>query len=260
MIKIISTIFFVLYLLAGCSSESYMECNSKSNKRIIKDILQKQQKNIQFTSRIYNIYNKNINKETQNRSCHATIEISLSGTLFNTEIDYDVIKLLDSDSSHQVVIRNYPQTVGNLFFYEIEPHVRKMSDLKLEKEKGFNSIEEKSKENIIKDCKALKKSNDTNILYSLDSFIVNFKTDVGRRYLKATLSLELSGKEVSLELDLNLPVIRDRIIRILTSKTLEEISSKKGKRKISKQIQDALNSIIHNGKVRGVYFTEFVIQ
>ena len=98
------------------------------------------------------------------------------------------------------------------------------------------------------------------ILYPLDSFTVNLKSDAGRRYLKATVSLELSGEEVSLELDAKIPVIRDRVIRILTSKTLEEISSKKGKQKVSDQIQDTMNAIISDGTVQGIYFTEFVIQ
>jgi flagellar FliL protein len=98
------------------------------------------------------------------------------------------------------------------------------------------------------------------ILYPLDTFTVNLKSDAGRRYLKATISLELSGREVSIELDNKSPVIRDRIIRILTSKTLEEISSQKGKQKVSEQIVDTLNSMITDGNVRSVYFTEFVIQ
>lgn len=98
------------------------------------------------------------------------------------------------------------------------------------------------------------------ILYPLDTFTVNLKSDAGRRYLKATISLELNGKELSVELDNKSPVIRDRIIRILTSKTLEEISSKKGKQKVSEQIMDTLNSMISDGSIKGIYFTEFVIQ
>ena len=98
------------------------------------------------------------------------------------------------------------------------------------------------------------------ILYPLDTFTVNLKSDFGRRYLKVTLSLELEGEELSLELDAKTPVLRDRIIRILTSKTLEEITSKKGKQKVSNQIMDALNAMISDGEVRGIYFTEFVIQ
>jgi flagellar FliL protein len=98
------------------------------------------------------------------------------------------------------------------------------------------------------------------ILYPLDTFTVNLKSDQGRRYLKATMSLELNGDELSLELDAKAPVLRDRIIRILTSKTLEEISSKKGKQKVSEQIMDTLNSMIKDGNIQGIYFTEFVIQ
>ncbi len=101
---------------------------------------------------------------------------------------------------------------------------------------------------------------DIGILYPLDTFTVNLKSDAGRRYLKVTMSLELEGEELSLELDAKTPVLRDRIIRILSSKTLEEITSKKGKSKVSSQVMDTLNSMIADGQIRGIYFTEFVIQ
>nr|WP_321268505.1 flagellar basal body-associated protein FliL [uncultured Sulfurimonas sp.] len=105
-----------------------------------------------------------------------------------------------------------------------------------------------------------RKLNDIGILYPLDTFTVNLKSDSGRRYLKVTMSLELEGEELSLELDKKSPVLRDRVIRILTSKTLEEISSKKGKQKISDQIMDTLNAMISDGRIKGIYFTEFVVQ
>ena len=101
---------------------------------------------------------------------------------------------------------------------------------------------------------------DIGILYPLDTFTVNLKSDAGRRYLKVTMSLELEGEELSLELDAKTAVLRDRIIRILSSKTLEEISSKKGKGKVSAQVMDTLNSMIADGEINGIYFTEFVIQ
>lgn len=105
-----------------------------------------------------------------------------------------------------------------------------------------------------------RKLNDIGILYPLDTFTVNLKSDAGRRYLKVTMSLELEGDELSLELDNKSPVLRDRVIRILTSKSLEEISSKKGKQKISEQIMDTLNAMISDGRIKGIYFTEFVVQ
>ena len=105
-----------------------------------------------------------------------------------------------------------------------------------------------------------RKLNEIGVLYPLDTFTVNLKSDSGRRYLKCTMSLELTGEELSLELDAKSAVLRDRIIRILSSKTLEEISSKKGKAKVSQQIMDTLNSMITDGEIKGIYFTEFVIQ
>ena len=105
-----------------------------------------------------------------------------------------------------------------------------------------------------------RKLSDIGILYPLDTFTVNLNSDAGRRYLKVTMSLELDGEELSLELDNKSPVLRDRVIRILTSKSLEEISSKKGKQKVSDQIMDTLNAMISDGEIRGIYFTEFVIQ
>ncbi|NPA59405.1 MAG: flagellar basal body-associated protein FliL [Epsilonproteobacteria bacterium] len=105
-----------------------------------------------------------------------------------------------------------------------------------------------------------RKLSDIGILYPLDTFTVNLKSDSGRRYLKVTMSLELEGEELSLELDAKSAVLRDRIIRILTSKSLEEISSKKGKQKVSDQIQETLNAMLTDGSIRGIYFTEFVIQ
>ena len=98
------------------------------------------------------------------------------------------------------------------------------------------------------------------VLYPLDTFTVNLKSDNGRRYLKVTMDLELSGQELTAELDNKTAVIRDRIIRILTSKTLEEVSSRKGKDKLTQQIKESLNSMLDDGEILGVYFTEFVIQ
>jgi flagellar FliL protein len=125
-------------------------------------------------------------------------------------------------------------------------------------EKQLTNTKTKTKSSaVLDDTRPL---SDIGILYPLDTFTVNLKSDSGRRYLKVTMSLELSGEELSLELDAKSAVLRDRIIRILSSKTLEEISSKKGKQKVSQQIMDTLNAMITDGQIKGIYFTEFVIQ
>lgn len=98
------------------------------------------------------------------------------------------------------------------------------------------------------------------ILYPLDTFTVNLLSEDGSRYLKAQISLELSGKELTEELDAKKAVIRDRILRILSSKSIDEVSTLKGKDQLGAQIMQELNTMLKDGSINGVYFTDFVIQ
>ncbi len=97
-------------------------------------------------------------------------------------------------------------------------------------------------------------------MFPLDTFTVNLLSESGRRYLKVQMNLELSGEELGAELDTRKAVIRDIIIRLLSSKSLEEISTSKGKEKLKDQIVDQLNMRLKDGKINNVYFTEFVVQ
>lgn len=98
------------------------------------------------------------------------------------------------------------------------------------------------------------------LMYPLDGFTVNLLSESGRRYLKVEMNLEIEGEELSAELDTKKPVLRDIIIRILSSKSLEEISTIKGKEKLKEQIVNELNMHLKDGKVKNVYFTDFVVQ
>jgi flagellar FliL protein len=97
-------------------------------------------------------------------------------------------------------------------------------------------------------------------MFPLDTFTVNLLSDSGRRYLKVQMNLELDGEELAAELESKTAVVRDIIIRLLSSKTLEEISTMKGKDKLKEQMVNQLNLSLRDGEVRRVYFTEFVIQ
>lgn len=97
-------------------------------------------------------------------------------------------------------------------------------------------------------------------MFPLDNFTVNLLSDSGRRYLKVQMNLELDGEELAAELESKTAVIRDVIIRLLSSKTLEEISTAKGKDTLKEQIVNQLNLRLRDGNIRHVYFTEFVVQ
>ncbi len=97
-------------------------------------------------------------------------------------------------------------------------------------------------------------------MYPLDGFTVNLLSDSGRRYLKTTINLELMDEETAAELESKDPVIRDIMIRVLTSKTLEEIATAKGKEKLKDQLVNQINLRLRDGEIKNVYFVEFVIQ
>lgn len=98
------------------------------------------------------------------------------------------------------------------------------------------------------------------MMYPLDTFTVNLLSESGRRYLKVELNLEIEGEELTVELDSKKPVLRDIIIRLLSSKTLEEISTIKGKDKLKEQIVSEINMRLKDGRILNVYFVDFVVQ
>jgi len=97
-------------------------------------------------------------------------------------------------------------------------------------------------------------------IYPLDQFIVNLVSNNSERYLKCKISLELDAPDLQKELDKKLPAVRDMIIQILSSKTVEEIQTARGKEKLKEEIRRKLNAMLTTGEIRHVYFTEFVIQ
>jgi len=97
-------------------------------------------------------------------------------------------------------------------------------------------------------------------IYPLDKFVVNLVSTNADRYLKCKIDLELDSQELQQEIDKKLPAIRDLIIQILSSKTVEEIQTSKGKEKLKEEIKRKINEILTTGEVRNVYLTEFVIQ
>lgn len=103
-------------------------------------------------------------------------------------------------------------------------------------------------------------STEVGLMFPLEPFTVNLLSESGRRYLKVEMNLEIGGEELSPELEEKKPIFRDIIIRQLSSKSLEEISTLKGKDKLKEEIVRELNTRLKDGKVKNVYFTDFVVQ
>lgn len=98
------------------------------------------------------------------------------------------------------------------------------------------------------------------VLIRAGEFTVNIADPGGRRYLKTEIHLELKEAKLKEELEAKLPVVQDRILSVLSSKTLTDLevyNRDNLRQELINQINNALgmSEAIHN-----VYFTVFVIQ
>lgn len=98
------------------------------------------------------------------------------------------------------------------------------------------------------------------VMASLDPFIVNLADSAGSRFLKVSVTLELSSPEVQVEVNENIQKIKDSILILLSSKSFEDVYSLQGKFKLKGEITTRVNRFLVLGHVKEAYFTEFVIQ
>lgn len=92
----------------------------------------------------------------------------------------------------------------------------------------------------------------------LETFIVNLAGSKGRKVAKVNMELEIQGEHALDEVERRKAQIRDIIIIILSSKTFEDVSSREGKDSLRNEIKDTVNSFLVQGKISGVFFTEFI--
>ncbi len=97
-------------------------------------------------------------------------------------------------------------------------------------------------------------------MYPMDQFIVNLYNEGSSRYLKSTINFELSVAELSVEMDTKKPLIRDIVIKTLSAKTYEEISTIRGKENLKDELVSKINQVLTDGQINNVFFTDFVIQ
>lgn len=97
-------------------------------------------------------------------------------------------------------------------------------------------------------------------VYSLDPFIVNIYDGQELRYLKVRIEMEMASPSIQSELEARLAAIRDAILVVLTTKTLQEIQDVQGKNQLREEILQAVSKIVAQGKVTRIYFTDFVVQ
>ncbi len=97
-------------------------------------------------------------------------------------------------------------------------------------------------------------------VYPMEPFIVNIYDGQELRYLKVKIEFETAGPTAKEELDLRQAPLRDAILVLLTTKTLQDIQDLQGKNQLREEILAAVTKIVAAGRVSKVYFTDFVVQ
>jgi len=98
------------------------------------------------------------------------------------------------------------------------------------------------------------------LIVPVDTIVVNLSGSNGRRYLKAKINLEAKDGDVKKLIETKSVQIKDRLISILSSKTLEDIDGLEAQENLRKETKDAVDVVLKVEGVLQVYFTEFVVQ
>lgn len=98
------------------------------------------------------------------------------------------------------------------------------------------------------------------VMYDLGSFLVNLADKNANTYAKVSITLELSNEKVQQEVVKRLPIIKDAVINLLSSKTYDEIRTPEGKEELRLELIKRINAILITGGVQNIYFTQFIVQ
>jgi flagellar FliL protein len=102
------------------------------------------------------------------------------------------------------------------------------------------------------------KKAEQSVLVQLQPFLVNLSSP--DTYLKTNIQFALADGSRLQEVEAKKPVIRDAIITLLSSKSLERVSAAEGKHQLKDEILYRGNMAMGDDVFNDVYFTEFVMQ
>lgn len=96
-------------------------------------------------------------------------------------------------------------------------------------------------------------------LFEAGEFTTNLAPGGEKKLIKVKVVFELSNKDVEKEVKEKLPVLSDKIILFLNSKTDQELRAE-NRSQIKEEILKGLNDYLQTGKIRSIYFSDLVMQ
>ena len=106
----------------------------------------------------------------------------------------------------------------------------------------------------------LTQETDIGPMINIDEFIVNIISAENNHYVKAAITLELTSETAKEETNMRMPQIRDAILLLVGNKTYDELQDLQGKKQLKAELSSKLNSLLQTGRIKAIYFTDFVVQ
>ena len=99
-------------------------------------------------------------------------------------------------------------------------------------------------------------------IHILEDVIVNPAGTGGNRYLVTSIAFEVDpkNKKLAKEIETKEPLLRDRIITLLSSKGIPELIDVSRRDSLRQEVLQVVNQELEEGKVFWVYFTKYVLQ
>lgn len=97
-------------------------------------------------------------------------------------------------------------------------------------------------------------------VYEIPNVVVNPYGTRGMRFLIVSLSLELDSPETAELLEDREAEVRDRLLRILGGKTVEELAAVDLRDGLREELIETVQQVLNGGKVLRMHLPQFVIQ
>jgi flagellar FliL protein len=119
---------------------------------------------------------------------------------------------------------------------------------------GFEAGQSEKKEDDKKDGKAALD------LFVKESFTVTLADPGGSRFAQVDVEIEVPDDFVKQEVISIRPKIRDFVIVVLSSKTYDQIESTDGRDFLREEIRNKIDGELKRGKIKNIFFTQFIVQ
>ena len=98
-------------------------------------------------------------------------------------------------------------------------------------------------------------------IFLLGDFTANMANhDRSGKFVRVEIKLQMSDNGMVDELKDKNILLRDAVIEEMSLKKFSEVSTPRGKEELKNNIKKRLNSIVNDGDIEDIYFTQFIIQ